>query len=378
MRSWVLAIVVLGAALLPAVEPAEAYELNAARWAQRTIPFHSTVGAEGSVAQAVRAWNRSGVRLRWRAVAKRDARVLIRRRDTPGALGYARYHTGGGGRVLRATIDIAPGLRAGDMLVAVVAHEMGHVLGLGHEERRCAVMNASVLRACGAVEGAPWQRRCRFLQRDDLRGARRIYGGRLRKLPPPFCEVVPAPTAPAAVGARLEGEEVVVGVALPAAHVAGVLVARYDNACPADLNGQQALTRQVAQREARPGERIEVRDTPYARGRYCYAAFVRDAFGRFGPMASAVVDHPGPPPVAQFQAFDRGDLHVEFTSFAGNDVPVAGWRWDFGDGTSSTESAPVHAYAAPGVYPVTLTVTDAGGRSASATRAVDVAPPPLE
>jgi len=32
--------------------------------------------------------------------------------------------------------------------------------------------------------------------------------------------------------------------------------------------------------------------------------------------------------------------------------------WDFGDGTRAKENAPVHAYAAPGKYPVTLTVTD--------------------
>lgn len=36
------------------------------------------------------------------------------------------------------------------------------------------------------------------------------------------------------------------------------------------------------------------------------------------------------------------------------------WHWDFGDGAQSTEQNPVHAYLAPGEYPVTLTI----GRSA--------------
>jgi PKD repeat protein len=35
--------------------------------------------------------------------------------------------------------------------------------------------------------------------------------------------------------------------------------------------------------------------------------------------------------------------------------------WDFGDGTISTEAAPVHHYSAPGVYTVRLTVQTATG-----------------
>jgi PKD repeat protein len=37
------------------------------------------------------------------------------------------------------------------------------------------------------------------------------------------------------------------------------------------------------------------------------------------------------------------------------------WVWSFGDGSSSTEQNPVHAYTSAGTYTVTLTATNAGG-----------------
>ena len=40
---------------------------------------------------------------------------------------------------------------------------------------------------------------------------------------------------------------------------------------------------------------------------------------------------------------------------------VIGWRWSFGDGATSTEQNPTHAYAAAGTYEVTLTTSTAAG-----------------
>ncbi len=48
------------------------------------------------------------------------------------------------------------------------------------------------------------------------------------------------------------------------------------------------------------------------------------------------------------------------------------YRWDFGDGGTSTAQVPVHAFAAAGAYPVTLTVTDPGGHTASVSHQVIV------
>jgi PKD repeat protein len=79
------------------------------------------------------------------------------------------------------------------------------------------------------------------------------------------------------------------------------------------------------------------------------------------------------PPTASFTSAATF-LSVAFDSSASSDLdgPLAGWSWTFGDGTTSTEQNPVHVYAASGTYPVTLTVTDPGGLSASTTRSVTV------
>ena len=47
-------------------------------------------------------------------------------------------------------------------------------------------------------------------------------------------------------------------------------------------------------------------------------------------------------------------------------------RWDFGDGRSSTDRSPVHTFVKPGVYTVTLTVTDTDGSVGCATLPVSV------
>ncbi|MFV0460136.1 MAG: PKD domain-containing protein [Actinomycetales bacterium] len=48
------------------------------------------------------------------------------------------------------------------------------------------------------------------------------------------------------------------------------------------------------------------------------------------------------------------------------------FRWDFGDGTSSTSSATSKAYSTAGTYTMTLTVTDGWGKSSTATTTVTV------
>jgi FOG: PKD repeat len=69
-------------------------------------------------------------------------------------------------------------------------------------------------------------------------------------------------------------------------------------------------------------------------------------------------------PIAAFSASPtsgKAPLSVQFTDKSANS-PTS-WKWNFGDGTSSTEKNPKHEYLEEGNYKVTLTVTNTAGSS---------------
>lgn len=67
------------------------------------------------------------------------------------------------------------------------------------------------------------------------------------------------------------------------------------------------------------------------------------------------------------------DQDVSFADASSDNIAIAQWRWDFGDGTTASGRTPVHRYADPGTYTVTLTVTDRSGNVATKTSAVTIA-----
>lgn len=67
-------------------------------------------------------------------------------------------------------------------------------------------------------------------------------------------------------------------------------------------------------------------------------------------------------PVADFNAnptTGNAPLQVNFTDLSKNN-PTA-WRWDFGDGQTATQQNPTHVFTNPGVYSVTLNVSNTAG-----------------
>ncbi|MCB0661531.1 MAG: PKD domain-containing protein [Saprospiraceae bacterium] len=79
-------------------------------------------------------------------------------------------------------------------------------------------------------------------------------------------------------------------------------------------------------------------------------------------------------PVASFQFEVKSDnfLAVVFTNFSQN---ADTYTWDFGDGNTSTEKDPEHAFSAAGTYNVTLTVTGANSKTATRTETITLSDP---
>ena len=61
---------------------------------------------------------------------------------------------------------------------------------------------------------------------------------------------------------------------------------------------------------------------------------------------------------------------IEFST--GATVPLTDWRWNFGDGNTSAQPSPVHEYAVPGRYEVSVTVTDVNGCVRTLSKVVEV------
>jgi PKD repeat protein len=80
------------------------------------------------------------------------------------------------------------------------------------------------------------------------------------------------------------------------------------------------------------------------------------------------------PPVAVIDPPSCTLLSCAFTgeNSTDSDGTINTYAWDFGDGNSSNAANPTHTYAAEGTYGVSLTVTDDGGASATATDSVTV------
>ncbi|MDD5453001.1 MAG: PKD domain-containing protein [Candidatus Bipolaricaulis sp.] len=83
------------------------------------------------------------------------------------------------------------------------------------------------------------------------------------------------------------------------------------------------------------------------------------------------------PPTAAFTFLPADPFQGESVSFDASassdpDADIAHYAWDFGDGATGEGKIVSHAFANPGEFLVILTVTDAAGAEARATRLVKV------
>lgn len=116
-----------------------------------------------------------------------------------------------------------------------------------------------------------------------------------------------------------------------------------------------------------------------APGDYTATEYIVTANGRTAQISHTVTV--GRPPVATFGATPAPAVAGSSTFFnaAGSGTPntgasVASYTWNFGDGSGGSGPTIGHAYASPGTYTATLTVTDTAGYTASISHQVTVSP----
>ncbi len=133
------------------------------------------------------------------------------------------------------------------------------------------------------------------------------------------------------------------------------------------------------------GQRVASGSYPETINHYNVLRTLSDAFGipASGNAATAtpITDVWSPPsgdqpPTAAFSSTCTA-LTCAFDGSASADADgtVAGYSWNFGDGTTGTGATPSHTYAATGTYAVTLAVADDQGASGSTTQPVGVTAP---
>ena len=183
-RALPLALGVAALLVLAAVPVADAYRFAGDRWPNKTISVANRAPLyEPAVRAAIRAWNSARVGVRFVRAPAGRARVVFK--YSPGGGGPSGCEgiaggTGGGYPspfIQPMDVRVIKRCRLPRLRRLTAAHELGHVLGLGHEDRRCALMNSvgsiATQLPSRCAPGGPASRR--LVLPDDVAGARALY-----------------------------------------------------------------------------------------------------------------------------------------------------------------------------------------------------------
>lgn len=285
---------------------AMAYNLGGKKWPTRTITYYNGAKQHNwAFRQAVRSWNSSGVRIKFRATSRRRARLIVThypknriKNSLQGeaTLGYVRrglrrdpYTKGrGGGRMWLTYLNTRDRERFKYEMAAVIAHELGHIIGLDHYSKGCVTMSPIVQVRCSRPS-QPWVWRCRILERDDLLGAKRRYGGTVRVNPNVFCDKWAAPLAVQNLRAveTTPGQVQLDWTNPDSPHMDAVRVVMQKDRCPASID--DGVYSDEAGATANTMQSLVIDAEGYEAGNYCIAIWTREQFTRYGPVATIPV-----------------------------------------------------------------------------------------
>ena len=112
-------------------------------------------------------------------------------------------------------------------------------------------------------------------------------------------------------------------------------------------------------------------------GEYTVELIITDNDGETASAQQTItVESANQQPSVNFSYSPSNPAESESVQFSANatdpDGNIADYTWSFGNGATASGSSPSHTYSEPGEYTVELTVTDNGGKSATATQTISI------